>query len=178
MHMKGMCMNVRKAFEEGRFLEIADSGEVMTTPEDRLILGIALFKVGRENDAAGVFERLSSEIRERAKALYYLTLLSRKRGDYAKAQLYLDQYRVFFPEDDDALELLESGDDEQPLVSVPSLELAREYARQGHYEQARDIYARVLESTGYDPEIAREGRRIENLFLLKTLHGWLERVAP
>ncbi|MGC9323224.1 MAG: tetratricopeptide repeat protein [Desulfomonilia bacterium] len=169
-------MDVRKAFEEGRFLEIADSGEVITAPEERLLLGISLFKVGREIEAEDVFEELSRELVIQAKALYYLALLSRKRGDHDTAQHYLTQYRAFYPDDDEAVDLLESQGEEESFLSAPSIELAREYARQGHYELARDIYVRILESSGGDSLIEKEGRHAEAMFLIKTLQGWIERV--
>lgn len=171
--MRGSAVDIRKAFEEGRFLDIAGLADILTSYEERLILGRSLQNLGRDSEAQAVFEELYREIQRRIRALFHLAQIHARQGDHDTARYYLERYRVFYPEDDEAADLMETV--ERPLMMEPSLELARIYSRQGHYAQALDIYAGLL-MTSMDEEVRQEALRTQNLFLIKTLEQWLERL--
>jgi len=118
-------MDIRKAFEQGKFLEIADAAPESRTPEEDLMVGISLFKVGRETDAMAVLSGIIERVRELARAYYYMALMHRGRGDEEAARSCLESYLSFYPDDDEALDLLQEDQDEAPLMNEASPELAR-----------------------------------------------------
>jgi len=169
-------MDIRKAFEQGKFLEIADAAPESRTPEEDLMVGISLFKVGRETDAMAVLSGIIERVRELARAYYYMALMHRDRGDGEAARSCLESYLSFYPDDDEALDLLQEDQDEAPLMNEASPELARIYAGQGHYRQALEIYSHLLKTSAGDPQVRREADRVQRMHLIKTLEGWLERM--
>lgn len=167
-------MDIKKAFEEGRFLEIAGMADFLTSYEERLILGMSFLKLGRDTDALEIFKELYREIEHRIKSLFYIAQIYQKFGDNESARFYLERYLAFCADDDEAADLMEAVH-EKPLMMEPSLELARLYGRQGHYTQALDIYGGLL-MTSMDPEIRSEALKIQNLSIIKTLEQWLEKI--
>ncbi len=172
-------MDIRTAFEQGAFLEVADAAADARTPEDQLMVGISLFKIGRETDAMEVFRELEGRVRELARAYYYMALIHRGRDEIDAAKSCIDLYLPFYPDDDEALDLFPeeegTGGGMAPLMSEASPELAKIYADQGHYGQALEIYSRLLKDPDPDPQVHKEADRVQTLYLIKTLEGWLER---
>ena len=167
-------MDIKKAFEEGRFLDIVGSSDFLTSYEERLILGQSLIKLGRDSEALAVFQELYREIEHRIKSLFYLAEIHQRQGDDESARFYLTRYQAFHPDDDEAADLMEAV--QRPsMMMEPSLELARLYGKQGHFSQALDIYSGLL-MTSMDPEVRSEALKIQNLSIIKTLEGWLERL--
>jgi tetratricopeptide (TPR) repeat protein len=169
-------MDFKKAFNEGKFLDIASEAQSAITPEEKLILGISLFKLGRDNDALGIFGAISSELEHMVKALFYMAKIYSQQGDMDSAKECLKKYTVFYPDDDEAHDILELPADKDALVSEPSVELAKIYAQQGHYEEALDIYSRLLKSSDQAPEVKKEAHNTQDKYILKTLETWLERI--
>ncbi|HQP30304.1 MAG TPA: hypothetical protein PLB81_03180 [Deltaproteobacteria bacterium] len=167
-------MDIKKAFEEGRFLDIVGSADFLTSYEERLILGQSLMKLGRDSEALTVFQGMYREIEHRIKSLYYIAQIHQRSGDEESARFYLARYLAFRPDDDEAADLMEAVQ-ETPMMMEPSLELARLYGRQGHFSQALDIYGGLL-MTSMDPEVRDEALKVQNLSIIKTLEGWLERL--
>ena len=174
--MAGLSENVKIAFEEGRFLDVVRAAKYRRNPEDRLLLGISLFKLGREGDALDVLGKVAGQAEGLMKSFYYLALICNQREDVLQAKAHLQKYLAFHPEDDEARDLLEQQEVPEMLMKEPSLELAKIYAQQGHYEQALDIYAQVDKTGGLDDSALQEAGSAQNLFIMKTLHGWLERL--
>lgn len=172
--MKGLSVDLKQAFEEGRFLDIAGMADYLTSYEERLILGMALEKLGRDSEALTVFQELYREIEHRIRSLFHLARIHDRQGDHESARFYLERYLAFCPEDDEAADLREAVQ-ERPMLMEPSIELARLYTRQGHYRQALDIYAGLL-MTSMDEETRQEALRTQNLFIIKTLEQWLTRI--
>ena len=171
-------MDIRKAFEQGAFLEVADAAPDAPSPEDQLMVGISLFKVGRETDAMAVLRTLAGRVSDLARAYYYMALIHRGRGENEAAKSCIDRYLSFYPDDDEALDLFaeeEKDGEAAPLMSEASPELAKIYADQGHYGQALKIYSRLLKNSDPEPQMRREAQRVQTLYLIKTLEGWLER---
>ena len=167
-------MDIKKAFEEGRFLDIAGSSDFLTSYEERIILGKSLVKLGRDSEALAVFQELYREIEHRITSLFHLAEIHQRMGDDESARFYLERYLAFRPDDDEAADLMDAVQ-EGPMMMEPSIELARLYGRQGHYAQALDIYAGLL-LTSMDPEVRNEALKVQNLSIIKTLEGWLERL--
>jgi tetratricopeptide (TPR) repeat protein len=174
--MAGLSENVKIAFEEGRFLDVVRSAKYRRNPEDKLLLGISLFKLGREGEALDVLSKVAGQAEGLIKSFYYLALIYNQKEDVLQAKSYLQKYLAFHPEDDEARDLLEQQEVPEMLMKEPSLELAKIYAQQGHYEQALDIYAQVDKTTGLDYSALQEAGNTQNLFIMKTLNGWLERI--
>lgn len=167
-------MDIKKKFEEGRFLEIAGMSDFLTSYEERMILGKSLLKLGRDTEALTVFQEMYREIEHRIKSLYYIADIHQRLGSDETARFYLERYLAFCPEDDEAADLMDVVQ-EPPMMMEPSLELARIYGRQGHYAQALDIYAGLL-MTSMDPEVKNEALKVQNLSIIKTLEQWLGRI--
>jgi tetratricopeptide (TPR) repeat protein len=174
--MAGLSESVKIAFEEGRFLDVVRSAKYRRNPEDRLLLGISLFKLGREAEALDVLGKVAGQAEGLIKSFYYLALIYKQREDVLQANSYLQKYLAFHPEDDEAKDMLEQQEVPEMLMKEPSIELAKIYAQQGHYEQALDIYAQVGKITGLDDTALQEAGNTQDLFIMKTLHGWLERL--
>jgi tetratricopeptide (TPR) repeat protein len=168
-------MDIRTCFEQGKYLEIADAPAQSRTPEEDLMVGISLFKVGRETDAMAVFREISDRVRDLARAFFFMALVHRGRGDFDAARSCIETYLSFYPDDDEALDLLQDEQEEAPLMNEASPELAKIYAGQGHYSQALEIYAQLLKKSGDDPKVRKEADRVQRMYLIKTLEGWLER---
>lgn len=169
-------MNLKKAFEQGKFLDIVSCAEDATTPEDRLILGISLFKLGRDNEALGIFDEISRDVEQLVKVQYYMAQVYSQQGDMESARQCLKRYSAFYPDDDEAQDILLAPEGKDSLMSEPSVDLAKIYAQQGHYEESLDIYARVLKTSGADPGIKKEALNVQDRHILKTLETWLERI--
>ena len=168
--------NVKKAFDEGRFLDVVRATKSRKNPDDRLLLGISLYKIGRYSEALDVLEKIAGQAQGLMKSFYYLGLIYHQRNDDAQAKACLHKYLTFYPEDDEARDLLEKPEAKEVLVNEPSLELAKVYAQQGHYEQALDIYDQVKKMNGLDDLVRQEAGETQDLFIMKTLQGWLERL--
>ena len=110
------------------------------------------------------------------KAHYYMARIYSQQGDMESAQECLRKYSCFYPDDDEARDILETPEESKTLLSEPSLGLAKIYAQQGHYEEALDIYARVLKTPGQEPELKKEALHVQDMYILKTLETWLERI--
>ncbi len=174
--MAGLSENVKSAFEDGRFLDVVRAAKYRRNPEDRLLLGISLLKLGREGDALDVLGKIADQADGLIKSFYYLAIIHNKRGDEALARECLQKYLAFYPDDDEARDLLESHQAPDVLMKEPSLDLAKIYAQQGHYEQALDIYTQVDKMDGLDDECRREAGDVQDLYIMRTLQGWLERL--
>jgi tetratricopeptide (TPR) repeat protein len=172
--MRGLGVDIKKVFEEGRFLEIIGMADILTSYEERLILGISMMKLGRDLDALDVFKGLYKEIENRIKSLLYIARLYQKLGDVDSARYFIQRYLAFCPDDDEAQDILQSFEG-LTLLSEPSVELARLYGQQGYYKQALDIYAGLI-MTKMDAEIRKEALRIQNLDIIQTLEQWLARL--
>lgn len=168
--------NVKKAFDEGRFLDVVRAAKSRRNPEDRLLLGIALFKLGRYGEALDVLEKIAGQAHSLAKSFYYLGRIYRHMEDDLQAKSCLQRYLAFYPEDDEVRDLLEKPETPETMMKEPSLELAKVYAQQGHYEQAMDIYTQVENMAGLDEMARKEASGVQDLFIMKTLQGWLERL--
>ncbi|HVN72819.1 MAG TPA: tetratricopeptide repeat protein [Desulfomonilia bacterium] len=174
--MAGSSENVKKAFDEGRFLDVVRAAKSRKNPEDRLLLGIALFKLGRQGEALDILSNIADLSQTLIKSFYYMALIHLQKQDDVHAKSCLQKYLAFYPDDDEARDLLEKPSASDMLMKEPSLELAKVYAQQGHFEQALDIYTQVDKLAGLD-EVARgEAREVQDLFIMKTLQGWLERL--
>jgi len=168
--------NVKKAFDEGRFLDVVRAAKSRKNPEDRLLLGIALFKLGRQGEALDILSDIADLSQTLIKSLYYMALIHLQKKNDTQARDCLQKYLAFYPDDDEARDLLEKPSASDMLLKEPSLELAKVYAQQGHFEQALDIYSQVDKLTGLDDTSLREAQEVQNLFIMKTLQGWLERL--
>lgn len=169
-------MDMLEAFERGDFLQIIESADKASGPEDQLLLGISLYKLGKHRDAMKVFLKLSDIVRDLAQVFYYMALIHKDKGDMDSARSCIDNYSHFYPDDEDALEILESDQEPTPLVSVPSLELAKIYAAQGHFAQSLEIFADLLKESPLNPDVRKEAERIQTMHVIKTLERWLERI--
>ena len=175
--MAGSSEKVQRAFDEGRLLDVVRAAKTRKNPEDKLLSGISLYKLGRFSEALEVLDKVSDQAQSLVRALYYLSLIHRKRGDNDRARICLERYLTFYPDDDDAKDHLEAGvADYDELMKEPSVELARVYAQQGHYEQALDIYNQVNHLGVLDDAARRDALNVQNLYLMKTLEGWLVRL--
>ena len=169
-------MDFKKAFDEGKFLDIASAGDSAATYQERLLLGISLFKLGRDSEALRIFDEIARDVEHMVKAHYYMARIYSQQGDMESAQECLRKYSCFYPDDDEARDILETPEESKTLLSEPSLGLAKIYAQQGHYEEALDIYARVLKTPGQEPELKKEALHVQDMYILKTLETWLERI--
>lgn len=175
--MAGSSEKVQKAFDEGRLLDVVRAARARKNPEDKLLSGIALYRLGRYGEAAGVLEAVSEQAQSLVRSLYYLAMIHRKRGEDDRARVLLERYLSFYPEDDEARDCLEAREAwREEFMMEPSVELARVYAQQGHYEQALDIYSQMDHLGVLDDASRRDARSVENLYLMKTLEGWLVRL--
>ena len=170
-------MDFEKAFDAGEFLEIVSASDRVQTSREKLILGISLFKLGRNSEAMRVLKEIEEEIEHLVKALYCMARIHSRQGDYDAAELALMRYAAFYPDDDEARDILERpGEKEEGMVSEPSAELARIYAQQGHYEESLNIFADLLKTSADDPELKKEAFKVQDRYLLKSLEQWLERL--
>lgn len=169
-------MDIQQAFDHGDFLTVVESAEKAVSPEEKLLVGISLFKLGKLSEAMEVLREVSDTARELAKAFFFMAQIHMERGEAESAQFCIDQYIPFYPDDDEALDMLQSGRQMPPLISEPSLELARLYANQGHFKEALDIYVGLLKAQEEEPDVRKEARRVEAMYIIKTLEGWLERM--
>ena len=175
--MNDLSTKIKKAFDEGRFVDVVQGRSLCKSPEQKLMLGIALFKLGRSQEAFNILVRIAEKTQILTKAFYYLALLYRHRGDEDIAKDCLHKYLAFNPNDDEAYDLMNPpGSGTETLVSEPSVQLAKVYAQQGHYEQALDIYAQVDKMSGLDNDSLEDAHQVQNLHIMKTLQGWLEKV--
>ncbi|HPC48462.1 MAG TPA: tetratricopeptide repeat protein [Deltaproteobacteria bacterium] len=176
--MAGSSEKIQKAFDEGRHLDVIRGARSRKNPEDKLLAGISLYRLGRYRESLETLQKVSELAESLTRSEYYLALIHRTEGDQDAARACLQRYLAFFPDDDEARDLLENlqqGDDEA-FVTEPSLELARIYAQQGHYAEALDIYAQIERKEGLDEEAKRLATRVQNLYLMKTLEEWLVRL--
>lgn len=169
-------MDLKKAFDEGRFFDIVSAAPSPSSPEEKLILGISLYKLGRDEEALSVFDEIAREAEKMMKALYYQGLIYRQQGDLERAKHCLSRYALFYPDDDEAQDILDAPEEEGSLLSEPSVELAKIYAMQGHYEEALDIYARVQQTAALAPDVRKEALGVQDIYILKTLETWLKRL--
>lgn len=175
--MAGSSEKVQRAFDEGRLLDVVRAAKTRKNPDDKLLSGISLYKLGRFSEALEVLEKVSDQAQSLVRALYYLSLIHRKRGDDDRARICLERYLAFYPEDDEAKDLFEIVDAyREEFMMEPSVDLARVYAQQGHYEQALDIYTQVDHMGVLDEEARQDALNVQNLYLMKTLEGWLVRL--
>ncbi len=171
MHIGDFFMDIKKAFDEGRFLDILDASHAITSPEDRLLLGISLYKLGKTHEALDVFMKIYFHIDFLSKALFYIGKIYKETGDEDLAEQFINNYLVFRPDDDEAKDLLASG--RTVLMEMPSVELARLYTKQGYFEKAVDIYAKLFDASD-DPSMKKEALAAQGLYIIKSLEGWLE----
>jgi tetratricopeptide (TPR) repeat protein len=169
-------MDFKKVLDEGKFLDIASAADSAANNQERLILGIALFKLGRDNEALKIFDEIAKDVEHLVKSHYYMALIYSQQGDMDSAQQCLKKYTSFYPDDDEAYDILEAPGEKNTLMSEPSLDLAKIYAQQGHYEEALDIYARVLKKPEKEPELKKDALHVQDMYILKTLETWLERI--
>lgn len=164
-------MALKALYEAGDYLAVA-SAEVASS-EDRLLVASALSRLGRDSEALKHFSQLEDEIGQLVRGLLTEARILIAQENYPAAERLLERYLAFFPDDDEARDLLEGGQEEDVMVAAASPALARIYAQQGHYSQALGIYAQVLPA---DASVRKEAVKTQNLFVVKTLEGWLERL--
>ncbi len=170
-------MDMVKAFDEGDFLAIIENAAAAVSTEERLMLGIAYYKSGREQDALQVLEGLNIELEKLSKGLFYMGRIYAGIGEPDKARQSLERYLVFYPDDDEARDLLDAADDEPcEMLEEASAELGLLYAQQGHYVEALDVFEKVLE-TEDNEELRAEARKTQEKYIIKTLETWLERLS-
>lgn len=174
MHIRGIHVDIKKAFAEGRYLDIIEASSEITTTRDKIILGMSLMKMGEYQQAALILAGIEAQIDEMVDALKHLGTVYAKMGESDLSRRCIERYIAFRPEDDEALDLLE-GTPETEMVSGQSIELARVYAAQGLYEQSLDIFA-ALEEIRTDAGVKKEATDIQKLFIIKTLEEWLGRI--
>lgn len=172
--MKGICMDIKKAFAEGKYLEIIEAADGIATTREKIILGMSLMKTGDYQQAALILAGIEAQIDEIIDALKQLGVVYAKMGEADLSRRCIERYLAFKPDDDEAMDLLEGGA-EDVLVSGQSIELARIYAAQGLYEQALDIFA-SLEEIKTDAEIRKEATDVQRMFIIRTLEEWLGRL--
>jgi tetratricopeptide (TPR) repeat protein len=169
-------MDVKKAFAEGKYLEIIEASSEILTTQDKIILGMSLMRMGEYEHAAIILAGIEAQIDEMVDALKHLGIVYAKMGETDLSKRCIERYIAFRPEDDEALDLLEGVPENNVLVSGQSVELARIYASQGLYEQSLDIFA-MLDEIKTDAEIRKEAIGVQKLFIIKTLEEWLGRLA-
>ena len=168
-------MDIKKAFAEGKYLEIIEASTGISTAQEKIILGMSLMKMGEYEHAALILAGIEAQIDEMVDALKHLGIVYAKMGEPDLSRRCIERYIAFRPDDDEALDLLE-GVPENELVSGQSVELARIYASQGLYEQSLDIFA-ALDEINTDTEIRKEATNVQKLFIIKTLEEWLGRLT-
>lgn len=171
-------MNLRKIFEDGRYEDVVAEAAGLRGAEERLMLGIALFRLGRAQEAYDVLDGLAREAEDLVRGMLYLARICRQRGDVERARMYAERYLAFYPDDDEALDLLEEEPEAVAFVGAPSVDLARIYVQQGHIEQALEIFAALLENDPGDEALQKEAREVQNRHTVRILEGWLERLKP
>jgi tetratricopeptide (TPR) repeat protein len=176
--MGGSSEKVQKAFDEGRFLDVVRAAKTRKNPEDKLLAGISLYRLSRYAEARQVLEKVAEQAKSLAASEYFLALIHDKEGDGEAFKACLERYLAYYPDDDEARDLLEQASctDHEELVTEPSVELAKIYAQQGHYEQALNIYAEVERGAGLGEEARRHAGAVQNLYIMKTLEEWLVRL--
>jgi tetratricopeptide (TPR) repeat protein len=174
MHIRGIRVDIKKAFAEGRYLEIIEASNEISTTRDKIILGMSLMKMGEYQQAALILAGIEAQIDEMVDALKHLGAVYAKMGEADLSRRCIERYIAFRPEDDEALDLLE-GVPESEMVSGQSIELARVYAAQGLYEQSLDIFA-ALDEIRTNAEVKKEATEIQKMFIIKTLEEWLGRL--
>jgi len=168
-------MNIKQAFHDQQYLEIVNVSDNLTSAQDRLMLGISLFRLGRHDEALCVLNKLSDEAQELVKSLFFMGKIYQQKGDMDAAKQCIQRYLVFYPDDDEAYDVIQAPQDVADMMSMPSKELAQLYAQQGHFEQALDIYANLLKDSP-DENIRDNAIEIQDMFIKRTLEHWLERV--
>jgi tetratricopeptide (TPR) repeat protein len=168
-------VDIKKAFAEGKYLEIIEASTEISTTQEKIILGMSLMRMGDYEQAALILAGIEAKIDEMIDALKHLGIVYAKMGEPDLSRRCIERYIAFRPEDDEALDLLE-GVPENKLVSGKSVELARIYASQGLYEQSLHIFA-VLDEIRTDSEIRKEAIDVQKLFIIKTLEEWLGRLT-
>jgi tetratricopeptide (TPR) repeat protein len=170
-------MNMQEAFDQGDFLGVADSASLASTPEEKLLVAVAMLKIGRVTEALDSFRDISDQVKKLSKAFLYMAQIHRDRKEPETAKFCIERYAVFYPDDDEALAILQDQEEEPAsLVDDDSPELAGVYAAQGHFEQALDIYVNILRKGVVDQETEKEARKVQTMYIIKTLEGWLERL--
>lgn len=169
-------MNIKKTFDEGKFSEVVRHADRCLSPEEKLMLGISLFKLGKTHEALDILESIAAQAQQLTRAFYFMAILYRHRGDEDTARDCLQKYLAFNPNDDEAYDLLDTPEASESLMREPSVQLAKIYAQQGHFEQALDIFSQVDKITGLDDDSLKEARQVQNMHIMKTLQGWLEKV--
>jgi tetratricopeptide (TPR) repeat protein len=167
-------LDIKKAFAEGRYLEIIEASAQISSSQEKILLGMSLMRMGEHQQAAFVLAGLESQIEEMIEALKHLGIVYAKMGESDLSRRCIERYLAFRPDDDEALDYLD-GIPETAFVSEKSVELARLYAAQGHYELSLDIYA-GLDELKTDPEIRLDALDVQRLFIIKTLEEWVGRL--
>ncbi|MBN1637209.1 MAG: tetratricopeptide repeat protein [Deltaproteobacteria bacterium] len=169
-------MNIKQAFHDQKYLEIVNTSDNLISSEDRLMLGISLYRLGRYDEALRVLNKISVEAQELVKSLFFMGKIYQQKGDMDAAKQCIQRYLVFYPDDDEAYDVIQAPQDVADMISMPSKELAQLYAQQGHLEQALDIYANLLKDSP-EANIRDIALETQNIFIERTLEQWLERVC-
>ncbi len=173
--MSDTYTDILKAFNEGRYLDVIAASDSLDDPEDRLLLGIACYKMGRMHKAREIFEDISVLVSSLIRAQYYMAMIYQAQGAPEAARACVERYTLFHPDDDEALDLLDQTQPEEALLWEASPELAKLYASQGHYRQALDIYAALVDDSD-DGSLRREALKVQQMHIIKTLESWRERM--
>ncbi len=168
-------MDIKSCFESGDYLEVVGKRSELVSQEDRLMLGISLYKLGRKREALDVLASLEDELEVLAKGLFSLAKLRQELGDPNGARRSVERYLAFYPDDDDALDLFDEAQEVDEFVSEGTPELGMIYAQQGHYEQALDIFAKAIRD-GADESLKVQAVKTQDMYIVKTLESWLERL--
>jgi len=167
-------LDIKNAFVHGRYLEIIEASDQISSNEDKILLGMSLMRMGEHQQAAFVLAGIESQIEEMIEVLKHLGIVYANMGEPDLSKRCIERYLAFRPDDDEALDYLE-GIPETAFVSEKSVELARIYASQGQYEMSLDIYA-GLEELKTDEEIRKDALDVQRLFIIKTLEEWVGRL--
>jgi tetratricopeptide (TPR) repeat protein len=169
-------MDMQEAFDQGDFLGVAESAHLARTPEEKLLVALSMLKIGKVSDALGFFREISDLVIRLSKSFLYMAQIHHEKNEPETAKFCIERYLIFYPDDDEAYALLHAKDEEPPMVVDASPELARVYAVQGHFEKALDIYVNLLRNGDLDQEAEKEARKVQTMYLIKTLEGWLEKL--
>jgi len=139
----------------------------------RILLGECLAEIGELEQAEQTLKKMAAEDSENLRVLKGLAGLAERRGDKDKAQALYEQLgereaaeTESYPrpgQAEDRADVLEPLEDDQvatvdqdPGELFVTHTLADIYRLQGHYEQAYEIYSKLIESQKEDPELKRK----------------------
>ena len=139
----------------------------------RILLGECLAEIGDLEQAEQTLEKMAAEDSDNLRVIKRLAGLAESRGDKDKAQALYEQLgqqeaveaesHALAEQQEGGTGVLESMEDDQAVAAEQdpgelfiTHTLADIYRLQGHYEQAYEIYNKLIESQREDPELKRK----------------------